>query len=200
MNPAQLDGDTQGTNTSTGSTPCSAALRFARSVATASWPIYSIGPTQAQRPRRAGMRAAAIEGRKGHASRVRRSPGLGRERRDAGQAVGRVTLEARLSLLAVADDVDTELRLFLHDRRDRFLGLLRQRRVVGLVLHAGEKQRGKRIGARQAAVWLVRICWLRSPQPRHDLSSPRIWLAWPDPHPRRRHRPRFCRAPPRLLG
>jgi hypothetical protein len=45
--PAQLEGETDGTNTPTGSEPPSAALIFARSSASCLCPIYLIGPVQA---------------------------------------------------------------------------------------------------------------------------------------------------------
>jgi len=49
MKPAQLDGDTEGMKASAAAPPASAALRFCRSAASASCPIYLIGPVQAQR-------------------------------------------------------------------------------------------------------------------------------------------------------
>ena len=54
------------------------------------------------------MRAADIEGRKRDILAGAPLAGLGGDRLDARQAIGRIGLKAGLRLLAVADDIDAE--------------------------------------------------------------------------------------------
>ncbi len=46
--------------------------------------------------------------------------GFGRDRFEPGETVGDVVLKARLRLFAVADDIDAEFDLSVHDLGDRF--------------------------------------------------------------------------------
>jgi hypothetical protein len=104
------------------------------------------------RPGRARMRAAAIEPREGRV--LARAPLATRRRHrlDARQPLGGVGLKAHLRLLAVADDVEAELDLLLHDRGHRFGRLARQLgRFIGLAAHARQQQGGKRVRARETA-------------------------------------------------
>jgi hypothetical protein len=76
----------------------------------------------------------------------------GGDRLDAGEALGRVALEARLRLLAVAHDVEAELDLLGNDRGHRLLRAPRQHLGgIGLAGHLRPHQRGQVVGARQAA-------------------------------------------------
>ena len=76
---------------------------------------------------RAGMRAVFVEARERHVLARAAFAGFRRDRLKPGQPVGDVVLKARLRLLAVADDVDAELDLLVHDLGDRLRGFARER-------------------------------------------------------------------------
>src|SRR5579885_3101081 len=62
------------------------------------------------------------------------------DRLKPGQAISDVVLEARLRLLAVADDVDADVELLFYDLGDSFDRLARQRsRIVRLLEHARQQ-------------------------------------------------------------
>ena len=98
------------------------------------------------------MRAVAVESRERNVLAGASFAGRGRDRLEARQAIGRIGLEACLRLFAVADDIDAEVGLCLHDGSDRLGGLAGQfAGVIRLPCHSGKQQRGERIGTRQAA-------------------------------------------------
>ena len=101
---------------------------------------------------RARMFAGAVEGGEVDVLAGAALAQLRGDGRQAAQPLGRVELEACLGLLAIADDVDAHFHLLAHGGGDGGLGLgLHVGGVVGLLGHAREEQRGKRVRPGQAA-------------------------------------------------